>query len=55
MPTASEEAGEEGVQFHLFSLGGDTGSNWADLYEVPERLKARLSQFQQPAGAPARG
>ena len=45
-----EEAGEQGVQFHLFSLGGDIGLNWADLYEVPETLKARLSQFQQPAG-----
>jgi len=45
-----EEAGEEGVQFHLFSLGGDIGLNWADLYEVPETLTARLSQFQQPAG-----
>ena len=45
-----EEAGEEGVQFHLFSLGGDIGLNWADLYEVPEALNERLSQFQQPAG-----
>ena len=45
-----EEAGEEGVQFHLFSLGGDIGLNWADLYEVPEVLTARLSQFQQLAG-----
>ena len=45
-----EEAGEEGVQFHLFSLGGDIGLNWADLYEVPEALTERLSQFQQPAG-----
>jgi redox-sensitive bicupin YhaK (pirin superfamily) len=45
-----EEAGEEGVQFHLFSLGGDIGLNWADLYDVPEALTARLSQFQQPAG-----
>ena len=45
-----EEAGEEGVQFHLFSLGGDIGLNWADLYEVPEALTARLSQFQQLAG-----
>jgi redox-sensitive bicupin YhaK (pirin superfamily) len=38
------------VQFHLFSLGGDIGLNWADLYEVPEALNERLSQFQQPAG-----
>ena len=45
-----EEAGDEGVQFHLFSLGGDIGLNWADLYEVPETLNERLSQFQQPAG-----
>lgn len=45
-----EEAGEEGVQFHLFSLGGDIGLNWADLYDVPDALTARLSQFQQPAG-----
>ena len=45
-----EEAGDEGVQFHLFSLGGDIGLNWADLYEVPEALNKRLSQFQQPAG-----
>ena len=26
-----EEASEEGVQFHLFSLGGDIGLNWACL------------------------
>ena len=45
-----EEAGDEGVQFHLFSLGGDIGLNWADLYEVPEALNERLSQFQQPVG-----
>ena len=45
-----EEAGEEGVQFHLFSLGGDIGLNWADIYDVPDALTARLSQFQQPAG-----
>ena len=45
-----EEAGDEGVQFHLFSLGGDIGLNWADLYEVPEALDERLSQFQRPAG-----
>ena len=45
-----EEAGDEGVQFHLFSLGGDIGLNWADLYEVPEALNERLSQFQQPTG-----
>ena len=45
-----EEAGEEGVQFHLFSLGGDIGLNWADLYEVPEELKLRLSLFKQVVG-----
>ena len=45
-----EQAGEEGVQFHLFSLGGDIGLNWADLYEVPEVLKARLGEFNQVAG-----
>jgi mannose-6-phosphate isomerase-like protein (cupin superfamily) len=45
-----EEAGPDGVQFHLFSLGGDIGLNWADLYEVPEALTARLSQFEQVAG-----
>jgi redox-sensitive bicupin YhaK (pirin superfamily) len=45
-----EEAGDEGVQFHLFSLGGDIGLNWADLYEVPDALKARLGQFKQVAG-----
>ena len=45
-----EEAGDEGAQFHLFSLGGDIGLNWADLYEVPEALNERLSQFQQPTG-----
>ena len=45
-----EEAGDEGVQFHLFSLGGDIGLNWADLHEVPEALNERLSQFQQPSG-----
>ena len=45
-----EEAGEEGVQFHLFSLGGDIGLNWADLYEVPAELSSRLEQFDQVAG-----
>ena len=45
-----EEAGDEGVQFHLFSLGGDIGLNWADSYEVPEALSERLRQFQQPVG-----
>ncbi len=45
-----EEASEEGVQFHLFSLGGDIGLNWADLHEVPEALTQRLGQFQHPAG-----
>lgn len=45
-----EESGEEGVQFHLFSLGGDIGLNWADLYEVPEALTQRLNHFEQPAG-----
>jgi len=45
-----EEAGDEGVQFHLFSLGGDVGLNWADLYDVPESLKVRLSSFEQVAG-----
>ena len=38
------------MQFHLFSLGGDIGLNWADLYEVPEALTQRLSHFEQPAG-----
>jgi len=45
-----EEAGPDGVQFHLFSLGGDIGLNWADLYDVPEALTQRLSQFEQVAG-----
>lgn len=45
-----EEAGDEGVQFHLFSLGGNIGLNWADLYDVPESLKTRLSGFEQVAG-----
>jgi hypothetical protein len=31
-------------------LGGDIGLNWADLYEVPEVLKARLREFNQVAG-----
>jgi redox-sensitive bicupin YhaK (pirin superfamily) len=45
-----EEAGPEGVQFHLFSLGGDIGLNWADLCEVPEALTQRLERFQQRSG-----
>ena len=45
-----EEAGSEGVQFHLFSLGGDIGLNWADLYEVPDELTDRLVRFQAPSG-----
>ena len=45
-----EEAGEQGVQFHLFSLGGDIGLNWADLYEVPKTLTARLARFEHVAG-----
>jgi len=45
-----EEAGPDGVQFHLFSLGGDIGLNWADLYDVPIALTQRLGQFEQVAG-----
>ena len=44
-----EEAGEEGVQFHLFSLGGDIGLNWADLYDVPGALTARLGNGESLA------
>jgi len=45
-----EEAGAEGVQFHLFSLGGEIGLNWADLYDVPKALTERLARFQSPSG-----
>jgi redox-sensitive bicupin YhaK (pirin superfamily) len=45
-----EEAGSDGVQFHLFSLGGDIGLNWADLYDVPAELTERLAGFQAPSG-----
>lgn len=37
-----EEAGPDGVEFFLVSLGGDIGLNWADLYDVPDELTARL-------------
>jgi len=40
-----ETAGPEGVRFHLISLGGPVGLNWADLYEVPEALAERLKTF----------
>ena len=45
-----EEAGPEGTRFHLFSLGGEIGLNWADLYEVPGQLTDRLKRFSAPAG-----
>ncbi len=45
-----EEAGPEGTRFHLFSLGGEIGLNWADLYEVPGQLTERLRGFSAPAG-----
>lgn len=45
-----EEAGPHGVRFHLFSLGGDIGLNWADLHEVPAALPQRLGRFRAPAG-----
>jgi hypothetical protein len=34
----------------LFSLGGDIGLNWADLYDVPAELSERLARFQAPSG-----
>jgi redox-sensitive bicupin YhaK (pirin superfamily) len=40
-----ETAGPGGVRFHLISLGGPVGLNWADLYEVPEALTERLKTF----------
>jgi len=45
-----EEAGPEGVRFHLLSLGGHVGLNWADLYRVPDELLSRLGKFEKPAG-----
>lgn len=45
-----EEAGARGVHFHLFSLGGEIGLNWADLHEVPAALRQRLLRFRAPAG-----
>lgn len=45
-----EEAGPEGTRFHLFSLGGEIGLNWADLYDVPAPLTDRLTGFSAPAG-----
>lgn len=45
-----EEAGPEGVRFHLFSLGGEIGLNWADLEAVPPVLQQRLRHFRAPAG-----
>lgn len=40
-----EEAGPEGVQFFLLSLGGSVGLNWADLYEVPAEHRVRLDSL----------
>lgn len=45
-----EEAGPHGVRFHLFSLGGEIGLNWADLLEVPADLVQRLARVGAPAG-----
>lgn len=45
-----EEAGPRGVRFHLFSLGGEIGLNWADLEAVPAALQQRLRRFRSPAG-----
>lgn len=45
-----EEAGPEGVQFFLVSLGGAIGLNWSDLYEVPKKLTDRLDRLRAPKG-----
>ena len=45
-----ETAGPQGVRFHLVSLGGPVGLNWADLYEVPAPIATRLAGFGQVAG-----
>jgi len=45
-----EEAGPEGVQFFLVSLGGAIGLNWADLYDVPKKLTDRLERLGSPKG-----
>ncbi|MCZ8132186.1 MAG: cupin domain-containing protein [Steroidobacteraceae bacterium] len=45
-----ETAGPAGVRFHLVSLGGPVGLNWADLYEVPATIATRLAGFEQVAG-----
>ena len=45
-----ERAGAEGVEFHLVSLGGEIGLNWADLYDVPGELTTRLAACQQRWG-----
>lgn len=45
-----ERAGPNGVQFHLISLGGAVGLNWADLYEVPDAVRTRLAGFGTRAG-----
>jgi mannose-6-phosphate isomerase-like protein (cupin superfamily) len=45
-----EAAGAEGVDFFLVSLGGEIELNWADLVDVPERLRERLETSGEPWG-----
>lgn len=45
-----ELAGDEGVRFHLVSLGGPIGLNWSDLYAVPADVASRLASFDTRAG-----
>lgn len=50
-----ETAGPEGVRFFLISLGGPVGLHWADLYEVPEPVRARRDGYATLAGRLAVG
>ena len=45
-----EQAGAEGVEFILVSLGGPIGLNWADLEPVPEALTERLAVSAERCG-----
>ena len=40
-----EVSGPNGVRFFLMAFGDEIGLNWADLYETPEPLAARLEQL----------
>jgi redox-sensitive bicupin YhaK (pirin superfamily) len=45
-----EVAGPDGVRFFLMALGDEIGLNWADLYDTPADLDARLETLPERWG-----